>query len=1710
MRQVMRKLATVLSVVLCLALILPGVATAQNRDSAADISQQESDDVGFLTRFLQTRLSAAGREVRITGFEGALSSRATFQTITIADDNGIWMTLHDGAIQWNRARLFTGNVDIGELSARLIEIPRPPQPEQDADRPTPEARPFALPELPVGINIGQINAERVSLGPDFVGEPVDLAVTGQMSLSGGEGNADLTIERLDGKRGSFVFDGAFSNTTRVLSLDLTLDEEADGLFANIIGLHGRPAVSAHIQGEGPLSDFTTDIQLATDGQPRITGAVSLATAEAPDAQGGTGSLFTIQIGGDVGSLLPEDGAEFFGNNALLAAEGWLGEDGRLLVPSLTLDTNALKIDGNLATNDDTAPIRAALTILFGAEAGVAEASLPVRIPGIETDTTVRSGRLVLDYDAAKSSGWSLDGWLADIVRPEMTLAALDLNGQGQVQLDDEMSLTAIDGAIRFAANMLSFTDDNLRQAVGDNLGGSTNFEFVPGQVVHLTGLNIGTDTVSLGGEATIDGLSSGIVLSGEVTAAHRDLSTLSGFAGRDLTGRADARINGYYQLLSDIFDVDIEATGTDITVDQDQADRLLAGESTIIASVRRDEDGIELREVSINAQRIRFDAEGLIASDSSSVIAVFDVPGLDDLDENFSGSMRAQAILSGPAGARRLNLEGMARDLQTGIKEIDGGFAGQTQLAAVVAETGDGFQVEQLRLTNPQINVQGNGRFVADDLNATIVVEVPELAAFDRGLSGGLRADGSVVTEDGARVIRATGTGTDLRLGQQEVDGALTGETRFALHADERDGDITIHRLDLTNDQMSATAHGQIGETTDATATVSIADLAAFGRGWGGSLDANARLIDEDAGRRLTVTGTGRDLSLGQVQADGMLSGDTNIDISAFEQNRNFRIDRAEITNEQARISAQGMIGPDGTDATADLEISDLAALGLGWRGRLAGEASLRDDGAGARAFTLDGTGQDIALGQAQADAALAGETRIIARGKEQGGTITIDTARIENARLSAEAQGTIGDGVTDLNARLAAADLGFLGRGFGGGINAQGHVVDQGGLRRFDVTGTGNDLTIGQGQLDAALAGQTQFAATGTEQGGVITLDDATLRNARLNAQASGTVGAGVTDVTARLASGDLSFIGGGLRGGIDAVARVQDQTGGARLIEASGTATNLGTGNAQADRLLAGQTRFDAQIVQDGQRIEIQRLDARNPQAQIIASGDPQQALNLDARLANLDLLVPGLTGPAQATGTIRQGADAYEIDIAATGPGGTRAQIAGTAASDFSTANIAMSGISNAAVANPFIRTRSIEGPISFDLRLDGPPDLDSLTGTIRLSNASVADPRLGMRLEGLNITANLDRGLINLDGAGQMSAGGGLTLSGPINLRGSPSVDVTIRLNDMVLRDPALYEARLNGVVTASGVLADGALISGTVLVSEAEIRIPSTGLGGAREIPEMIHRGDSWAVRTTRARAGLEPFGSLAAQQANLGGPAATPPATPLRLDLNIEAPNQIFVRGRGVDAELGGSIRITGTARNVVPIGFFELIRGRVDLLGKRFDLTEGLIELQGDLRPILRLVATNVQSDLTTRIIIDGEIMEPEIRFESTPELPQEEVLSQLLFGRGLENITALQAAQLANAIAVLAGQGGAGVIGNLRDSMGLDDLDFTSDDEGNVSVRAGRYLSRNVYTDVEVGGDGDTRVNLNLDLTPSLTARGSVGTDGNSTLGLYYERDY
>ncbi|MEO1309097.1 MAG: hypothetical protein AAFV38_14630, partial [Pseudomonadota bacterium] len=319
---------------LCLmaALLWAGLAIAQD------------DDRGLIIGFLEDQLSDAGRDIRIEGFRGSLTGRAEMDQLTIADDTGIWLTLRGAVLDWNQGAILSGRVEVEQLTAEELILARIPS-TASSSTPDAEATPFRLPELPVSVAIAQMGIDRVDLSSSVVGEPVVLQVDGALSLASGAGAAKLSLHRTDVIEGSFTLDGAFDNQTDILRLMVALEEPENGITSRLVGIPGRPSVSASIAGEGPLDDFTADLALATDGEDRLTGQVTLGP-----------STFNAQLGGDVTALVLPDYQEFFGPEVSLVAQGARDPDGTVTLEDLTLEAAHVALTGQAAFASSGLPL----------------------------------------------------------------------------------------------------------------------------------------------------------------------------------------------------------------------------------------------------------------------------------------------------------------------------------------------------------------------------------------------------------------------------------------------------------------------------------------------------------------------------------------------------------------------------------------------------------------------------------------------------------------------------------------------------------------------------------------------------------------------------------------------------------------------------------------------------------------------------------------------------------------------------------------------------------------------------------------------------------------------------------------------------------------------------------------------------------------------------------------------------------------------------------------------------------------------------------------------------------------------------------------------------------------------------------------------------------------------------------------------------------
>lgn len=845
------------------------------------------------------------------------------------------------------------------------------------------------------------------------------------------------------------------------------------------------------------------------------------------------------------------------------------------------------------------------------------------------------------------------------------------------------------------------------------------------------------------------------------------------------------------------------------------------------------------------------------------------------------------------------------------------------------------------------------------------------------------------------------------------------------------------------------------------------------------------------------------------------------------------------------RLNVQGTIGlPDGSPVllplgatetritAANLSLGYNAAVGTGWRalvdvqaldrnGLTADRLILNGTGSithGSTADTFDAAFRFATVGLSPADPALAAALgpdlsgtadliatqgtdgldlrRLTLRGADYTLTASALIEGLNNAfRITGEADANL----QDLSRLSALANRPLSGAAL---LHVKGTGSPLAG--DFDLTATldGSDVTLDQPQLDRLLRGASTLTASAKRSTESTDLRALTLRAGTLTAEASGTARSDGSDLKANFALSDLAALDpawGGTLSGKLGITGTPDQA----RITLDATGQSLTIGQPEANRLLSGTTDLSLDLGLTDGRITLNAANLSNPQLTATATGtatEQRRDIDLSARLANLGLFLPDFPGPVTVEGTAADDGKGYDLNLRARGPGQIDTTVTGRMAPDLATANLDIAGSLQSGLLSPFLSGRVLSGPVRFDLGLNGPLALSSLTGRVSLANGRIADPRLAFGFESVTLNADLAASRATLTASTRLSSGGQVQASGTVALAAPFDANLSIALQNAILRDPRLFQTIANGTLTLSGPLTAGGLIAGTVTLGQTDLQIPSTGLGGATGLPDLAHRYEPAAVRATRERAGF--LGTSA------GGSATQ--TRPLKLNLTINAPSQVFIRGRGLDAELGGSLTLRGTTAAIQPAGAFTLIRGRLDILGRRLTLSEATLLLEGDFTPTLAIAASTESDGVTSMIRIDGPATAPEVTFTSTPELPQEEVLSRLLFGRGLETLSPLQAAQLANAVATLAGRGGAGVIDRLRQGFGLDDLDVQTDETGAASLTLGKYIAKNVYTEVEVGQDGQSQINLNLDISKSLTLRGSAGSTGNTGIGLFWEKDY
>jgi len=246
-----------LGVVLMLA-----VAPAQ---AAFDIFNLKSS----LVQFLLDQISTPDFTVTAEEVESPGEGRTVLRGVAIADRNGIWFEAERMSLQWNAERILRAELEINELAAAGVRVLRAPEGEvavkEDAAIAEDDGEPFDWPRAPIATRVERLALERVFVAAGVIAEQsIAFDAEGSARDEGDEQAVALTVRRTDAVAGRIAVDYLRDFAAGTLRANLTADEAAGGLVAELAGFPEDSASRLALSADGPLTAWHARIEAATD------------------------------------------------------------------------------------------------------------------------------------------------------------------------------------------------------------------------------------------------------------------------------------------------------------------------------------------------------------------------------------------------------------------------------------------------------------------------------------------------------------------------------------------------------------------------------------------------------------------------------------------------------------------------------------------------------------------------------------------------------------------------------------------------------------------------------------------------------------------------------------------------------------------------------------------------------------------------------------------------------------------------------------------------------------------------------------------------------------------------------------------------------------------------------------------------------------------------------------------------------------------------------------------------------------------------------------------------------------------------------------------------------------------------------------------------------------------------------------------------------
>ncbi len=404
--------------------------------------------------------------------------------------------------------------------------------------------------------------------------------------------------------------------------------------------------------------------------------------------------------------------------------------------------------------------------------------------------------------------------------------------------------------------------------------------------------------------------------------------------------------------------------------------------------------------------------------------------------------------------------------------------------------------------------------------------------------------------------------------------------------------------------------------------------------------------------------------------------------------------------------------------------------------------------------------------------------------------------------------------------------------------------------------------------------------------------------------------------------------------------------------------------------------------------------------------------------------------------------------------------------------------------------------VQGHIDFNLAIGGRLDDPDVEGHIGLKKGRYENLKLGtlltdivLQLEGKGDTITITQLSANDGGGGSVKGQGSVDLDGDFPFQAAISMDMLTPVQ------MDIFKGTLSGTVDVRGNAKDGADVTGKLDVDHAIVLLPKSLPPDITDI-RVIQDDGSESAPPLKDQAAAKPV--------------------PVRLDITILMPGQIYVRGKGLDSEWNGKLHIGGSANDPRITGKLGVSRGTFDFLDNVFNIDEGELRFAGGSppSPVINVVTSSQANDILAKVTISGTIQYLSITLSSEPPRPDNEILAAVLFGKPLDKITPLQAVRLARAVDQITGSASGydiEVMQNLKRMLGVDELSAGEGASGDMVLQAGKHITDDVYVKGTKGLDPrDDSLSVEVEITPHLGLETEMGADSQSGIGLNWRMDY